>query len=188
MHSRFKPRRPIPPLNESTLQELALRYVGKYATTRAKLTGYLNRKIRERGWEGRDPDLAELADRMASLGYVDDAGYAMGKSRSLSARGYGKRRLGQQLRLAGVEEQDGAAANAFADAESVETAIRFARRRRIGPFATTSADPRQREKWVAAMIRAGHKLPLARALASLAPGADIDLDEFRPPMDSDDLC
>jgi regulatory protein len=188
VHSRFKPRRPIPPLNESSLQELALRYVGKYATTRAKLATYLSRKVRERGWEGREPDLSGLAERMASLGYVDDAAYALGKSRSLTARGFGKRRLSEQLRLAGVEADDGAAANAHADAEAVDAAIRFARRRRIGPFAETGGDPKQREKWIAAMVRGGHKLSLARALASMSPGAEIDLTEFRQPVDSDDLC
>lgn len=188
MHSRFKPRRPVPQLNESALQELALRYVGKYSTTRAKLVAYLARKVRERGWEGREPDLAALAERMASLGYVDDAAYALGKSRSLSARGYGKRRLSDQLRLAGVDEHDGAGANAHADAEAVDAAIRFARRRRIGPFAATPADPRQREKWIAAMLRAGHKLALARALASMNPGAETDLDQFRETVDSYNLC
>ena len=40
------------------MQDLALRYVGKYATTRAKLAAYLARKLRERGWDGqREPDV-----------------------------------------------------------------------------------------------------------------------------------
>ena len=38
------------------------------------------------------------------------------------------------------------------------------------------------------MVRGGHKLSLARALASMSPGAEIDLTEFRQPVDSDDLC
>jgi regulatory protein len=177
--SRYKARGPIPLLNEARLQELALRYVGKYATTRAKLSAYLKRKVRERGWEGREPDLAALAERMAKLGYIDDASFALSKSQSLSARGYGKRRLQEQLRLAGVEEEDGEAARAHADAEAVDAALRFANRRRIGPFASTAADPRQREKWIAAMIRAGHGFALARAISVLAPGAEINSDELR---------
>ena len=108
--------------------ELALRYVGKYATTRAKLRQYLARKMRERGWAGDgEPDLERLADRFAELGYVDDAAYALAKSRSLTARGYGKRRLVEQLRQAGVEEADGAEAAAYADDEAVEAALRLAR-------------------------------------------------------------
>lgn len=123
-------------MDADRLRELALRYVGKYATTRAKLRQYLTRKIRERGWDGRaEPDLERLADRFAELGYVDDASYAMAKSRTLSARGYGKRRVSDQLRLAGVEEADSLAATAHADSEAVDAALRLAERRRLGPFA-----------------------------------------------------
>ena len=84
--SPSKARRAPPPLERAALQELALRYVGKYATTRAKLRAYLSRKLRERGWDGaREPDLEALAERFAELGYVDDAAYALSKSRSLTA-------------------------------------------------------------------------------------------------------
>src|SRR5687767_5199825 len=74
-------RRPPPPLNEARLRELALAYVGRYSTTRAKLRAYLARKIRERGWSGeREGDLAALADAIAERGYVDDSAYALAKS------------------------------------------------------------------------------------------------------------
>jgi regulatory protein len=175
----FKPRRAPPPLREASLQELAIRYAGKYATTRAKLRDYLSRKLRERGWAGeREPGLEALADRFAELGYIDDASYALGQSRSLSSRGYGKRRLAQKLRIAGVEEADSAEANALAENEAVNAAVRFAERRRLGPFADASPDPRQREKWIAAMIRAGHRFALARAIAEMPPGSAIDEEEL----------
>lgn len=164
-------------LNDSSLQELALFYVGKYATTRAKLRAYLARKIRERGWEGDGtPNLDRLINRLAGLGYVDDAAYALSKSRALSARGYGKQRLAQKLRLDGVEEKDRTAADAHADEQSVTAALRFAERRRLGPFANAAPDPRQREKWIATLVRAGHGFGLARAIAAIAPGASFDVD------------
>jgi regulatory protein len=175
-----KARRAIPPLDRKRLEELALRYVGRYATTRSKLRAYLARKLRERGWsEPGPPDLEALAARFAALGYVDDAAFALSKSQALAARGYGKRRLLDKLRLAGVEEDDGQAARDHADGEAVDAALRFARRRRIGPFAADLADHREREKAIAAMVRAGHDFGLARALAALAPGAAIDRDSLR---------
>ena len=176
MKAPFKPRRAPPPLSEATLQELALRYVGKYATTRAKLYSYLARKLLERGWDGaREPDLEVLAERFAELGYIDDAAYALSQSRSLSSRGYGKRRLNRKLQVAGIEAEDRADADAHADGAAVEAALRFAQRRRLGPFSDAAADPRQREKWVAAMVRAGHGFGLAREIARLSPGSEIDL-------------
>jgi regulatory protein len=175
-----QPRRPPPPLNAEQLRELALRYVGKYATTRAKLRQYLARKLRERGWgNGGAPDLERLADRFAELGLIDDAAYALAKSRSLAARGYGKRRLAAQLRQAGVEEADGVEAASHADDAAVDAALRLAQRRRIGPFAAAAADPHQREKWIAAMVRAGHGFMLAKAITSLNPGEESDIDQLR---------
>ena len=182
-----RPRRVLPPLDQQRLQELALRYVGKYATTRAKLGAYLNRKIRERGWDGeRAADIAVLADRFAELGYVDDAAYALGQSRSLTARGYGKRRLADKLRLAGVDEVDGREAKRHADAEAVRAALRLAERRRMGPFASVAPDRPQRDKWIAAMIRAGHDFGLARAIVTMPPGADFDEDQLRELVQSTD--
>jgi len=178
--ARFRAKRALPPLTEAGLQELALRYVGKYATTRSRLRSYLSRKLREQGWEGaREPDLVELAGRFAQLGYIDDAAYALGQSRSLSSRGYGKRRLSQKMHLAGVADEDRNDANAHADEAAVDAALRFAQRRRIGPFAIEQADPKQREKWIAALLRAGHNFGIAREIASLAPGAEIDLSALR---------
>jgi regulatory protein len=174
-----KARSALPPLSQPALQELALRYVGKYATTRAKLRTYLARKIRERGWDGaREPDLEVLVNRFAELGYIDDASYAMAKSRALSAGGYGKRRLADKLRQAGVNEDDGRAAFDAAEAEQVDAALRFARRRRFGPFASVPADRPEREKWIAAMVRAGHPFGLARTIADLAPGSTVDPDDL----------
>ena len=168
-----------PPLDSQRLEELAVRYVGRYATTRVKLRAYLARKLRERGWsEVREPDLERIAERFCELGYVDDAVYAMAKSQALSSRGYGKRRLDEKLRLAGVDEEDGRAAREHADERAVDAALRFAERRRIGPFAASATDPRQREKAIAAMVRAGHAFGLSRAISALAPGAPVDRDHL----------
>ena len=174
-----QPRRTPPPLDEVALQDLALRYAGKYATTRAKLRAYLGRKLRERGWDGaREPDLETLANRFAELGYVDDAAFALSQSRSLTTRGYGMRRLADKLRLAGVEESDGAAAHAHAEREAVSAALRFAERRRLGPYAGAAAERGQREKWIAAMVRAGHPFSLARTIAGMPPGTEVNEDQL----------
>ena len=36
------------------LRDLAIHYVGRYATSRKKLSDYLLRKLRERGWESEN--------------------------------------------------------------------------------------------------------------------------------------
>jgi len=173
-------RKALRPLDESALNELALRYVGRFATTRAKLRSYLARKVRERGWEGaQEPAIAGIAERFAEQGYIDDAAYALIKSQALTGRGYGKRRLVQSLRVAGVNEDDGVAALDHADADAVSAALRFARRRRIGPYAKSEpASPKERDKALAAMVRAGHGFPLAKAVLSLAPGTEDNIGQL----------
>ena len=172
--------RPAPvPIDAKRLEELALRYVGRYATSKAKLISYLARKVRERGWEGgQAPDLEALANRFSDLGYVDDAAYALNKSQSLSSRGYGKRRVEEKLRLAGIGEEEGRAARRHAESEAVDAALRYAKRRRIGPFSAGETDRKQRERAVAAMVRAGHSYGLARVIADMPPGAEVDRDEL----------
>jgi regulatory protein len=174
-------RKARPALDEKRLEELALRYVERFATTRAKLRSYLARKVRERGWDGaKEPPFERLAGRFAELGYVDDAAYALAKSQSLTGRGYGKRRVVETLRVAGVDEADDEAARDHADDEAVDAALHFARRRRIGPFATSAPrDPKEREKALGAMIRAGHSFALAREIVALTPGSPIDLADLK---------
>lgn len=159
-------RRVPPPLDAVMLRDLALGYAARFATTRAKLARYLARKLKERGWAGPEPaDIAGLIERLAGLGYVDDAGYAVMKGRAMAARGLGARRVAEALAAAGVAPDDrGAASDAGA---AVATAVEFARRKRLGPFArTASEDPKQRQKELSAMLRAGHSFSVARMVLS----------------------
>lgn len=168
-------RKPRPPLDATKLDELAINYVGRFATSRAKLVNYLNRKLRERGWGGDgEPDLAGLAQRLSRLGYVDDRAFAISKARSLTSRGYGGRRVRQALNLAGIDEEDAGEARNLAEAEAVESALKYAKRRSLGPFATVAPDQRDRERALAAMIRAGHGFALSRAIIGLKPGENPD--------------
>ena len=170
-----RPRRPRPPLDEDKLNELMLAYVARFATSRAKLGAYLARKVRERGWESAgEPPIEALVAKAARAGYVDDAAFALGKARSLTARGYGARRVAQALHAAGIDECDGEAARNHAADDRVEAALRFAKRRRFGPFASKPTNPAQNEKGLAAMVRAGHDFRLAKLILALPPGADVD--------------
>jgi len=172
-----QPRRPPgarperPPLDAEAVERLALHYVGRYATSRGKLVAYLQRKLQGRLWVGdQAPDLPALADRLAALGYVDDRSFAEGRARSLGMRGYGKGRVRQALYAAGIEEEDAVAAHEIADDGRWAAALRYAEKRRIGPWARAEPDRAGREKAIASMIRGGHDFAVARAIASAAPG------------------
>jgi len=160
-----------PPLDARGLEQAALFYAGRYATTRAKLAAYLVRKLRERGWaEAQPPPVETLVERMAALGYVDDRAFANARAGALTRRGYGARRVGQVLRAAGIGEEDSAEARKMAEQGAFDAALRFAERRKIGPFSTAEADRPARDKAAAAMLRAGHSPAIVRLIVSAKPG------------------
>lgn len=166
-------KRPLEPLKPSDLEWFALRYVERYATTRGKLSDYLRRKIRERGWGGEgDPDVVALAQRMADLGYVDDRAFAESKAGAMGRRGMGARRVTQALHFDGIDSEDAEAVAPLIDDNVAASAIAFARRKRIGAFAREIADRPLQEKQVAAMVRAGHAPALARKIVRMIPGDD----------------
>ncbi|MDE2595639.1 MAG: RecX family transcriptional regulator [Sphingomonadales bacterium] len=163
------PARRVPkPLDSARLEELALAYVARFATSAAKLQQYLARKLRERGWEGEgDPPVAATVARFVALGYVDDAAFARSRSASLLRRGYGRRRVDQTLGAAGIDEAVRGAVRPGAGAQR-RAALVLAGKRGFGPFGKAAPDRAAREKQIAAMLRAGHPLDSARELVNAA--------------------
>ncbi len=162
------------PLDPSALQSLAVRYVGRYATTRAKLTAYLHRKVADRGWAGEGaPPVAAVVERCVDAGYVDDQAFAEARSRSLACRGYGYRRLEVALNQSGLAPEVAQALRPDEEA-AFESARIFARKRRIGLFAATPPDQALQRRQFAAMIRAGHSSRLAAFFVQTVPDADVD--------------
>lgn len=158
-------------LDRGAVERLALAYVARYATSRKGLGRYLHRKVAEHGFAGGEaPDIDALVERIVALGYVNDQALAEARGRSLARRGYGKGRLKQDLAALGITAEDGVEAHLAADESAWSTALRFAERRRIGPFAKMEADEAGRRRAFAAMIRAGHSSEHARKIISAAPG------------------
>jgi regulatory protein len=162
---RLTSNRNIPRLHAESLRALALRYVERYATTRARLTRYLERKLYERGWDGEgEPPVAQLVEKMAGLGYVDDRQFAEQRAAALTRRGYGGRRIQADLRAAGIDADDAEPALPQDEAKAREAALVFARRKRIGPFAIQPPDEAGKRRAFAAMARAGHSLDIIRQI------------------------
>ena len=174
-------RKPAPPLDAARLEELALAYVARFATSSGRLAAYCRRKLRERGHVGQEegaplPDIAALVARFVARGFVDDAGFAQAKSEGLLRRGYGARRVGEALRADGIAEPLRAQL-APGEAARRDAAVTYARRRRLGPFAREPLDPSDRaahQKHLAALLRAGHDSAHARHV--LVAGSADELD------------
>lgn len=168
-------------LDQNGLQELALRYVSRYATTRHKLKSYLFRKLREREWSGDRPTSEEkmvetMVERFVELGYIDDVLFAKNKASALINRGYGKRRVTQALYQAGIEEGDDREALDLSDEKKWDAALTYARKKSVGPFAHEQADQDKCRKQLQAFLRAGHGFDIASRFVFAKPGEEIEVD------------
>lgn len=178
MFTKSSHKTPPRPLDPVRLEELALAYVARFATTAARLDRYLVRKLRERGWAaGDEPPVAALIARFVAAGYVDDAGYARAKTGSLLRRGYGARRIAQALNEAGIDAALREDVRAD-EAAQRRAALAMAHKRSFGPFgadAQAQSDwPRRRERQLAAMLRAGHPMDSARILVDARSIAEAE--------------
>ena len=182
---RNRARKQARPLDTARLNELALAYVARFATSGGRLSAYLARKIRERGWDDEVPaDVAGLVEAMVARGYVDDAGFAMARGAGMMRRGFGARRIAETLSRDGIEAPLVAQASGTEHERRAAALARLLRRypgrRRLGPFGTGSGenadlskgrvDPATRARQVAAMVRAGHPYATASALIDAADG------------------
>lgn len=175
-----------PPLDSPALDALALTYVARFATSSGRLSTYLKRKLRERGWaEEAPPDVAAVVARMTERRYVDDAAYAAAKGEGLRRRGYGARRIETALDHDGIAEPLRAAARG-SETERRHAVMAFARRKRFWPYsAEPCLDPAVRRKHLAAYLRAGHGLDHVRRVMD---ARDLDdLEEWADEHAEDDL-
>jgi regulatory protein len=155
-------------LDLPTLKKSAAHYLGRYATSAANLEKVLQRRVQK--WcrlNDADPsDYAQIVSETVSFcvehGLVDDAVFAESRTRTLRARGWPARRIRLGLAQKGVERgviDEALEQNEVGDDEA---ALRFAQRRRLGPWRIAGRSEK-RDRDIAAMIRAGFSLDLARA-------------------------
>jgi len=160
----------------------ATRHLERYASSSQNLRQVLARKIErvEFRQQERFPEasawIETAVERMHERGYLDDRRYAEALCQRLRARGSSRRRLAHELHKKGVP-QDIASQVLADDAPNaeLEAAIRYARRRRIGPY---RRDPQtqgtHRERDLAALGRAGFGYETARRIVDAADPAALE--------------
>lgn len=166
--------RKVPPrISASYLENAALHYLERFASSRANLTRVMERKImRSAAHWGDDPDVARgqwqaVLQKLIRLGYVNDESYAEQKVRGLVGRGGSQRAVRAKLAAKGIAPDlaDQALARLQEDLGDVDraAAIRLARRRRLGPYRIKDR-ALHRDRDLAALARAGFDFETARAI------------------------
>ena len=165
-------RRPTSPpaVTPAALETAALDYLERYASSVRNLKRVLMRRI-ERAARAGVIDRAEgrervdtIVERLRERRFVNDESYADGRARSLSRQGRSRAAIKRTLAAKGVE-RDAVDAALGALAEEGETdlraALRFAKRRRLGPFRAAKERAERRARDLAALGRAGFSYEVA---------------------------
>ncbi|WP_374650201.1 regulatory protein RecX [Dongia sp.] len=185
MADRKSDRRPKR-LSIADLDQIALDYLARFATSRKRVEEMLTRRVRRSAhFHGDDPAplLAAIPAIIAKLErnrFLDDESFAGMKAASLTRRGTSRRQVGAKLAKLGIDPDARGRAIAglvdeFGNAEEA-AAIAYAKRRRLGRYRARHIAGEQRmeqaRRDLAAMARAGFGFDLARRVL----GSDIDIE------------
>jgi regulatory protein len=173
------------------LEKAALHYLERYASSTANLRQVLLRKV-ERSARAHGTDRAEgaqaveaLLARLGDAGYLDDAAYARGRAVGLHRAGHSVRAIQARLRQKGVADDTVRQAleqlHDEADAPELAAALRYARKRRLGPYRPEADREANAERDMAALARKGFSLDLARRVVLCADPEDLEREAGQQP-------
>jgi len=167
-------------VSAASLEQAALRYLERFATSSGNLRRVLMRKVaRAARVYGNDAASDErlvddLIARYLRVGLLDDRAYAAQKAASLRRRGGSRYAIRGKLALSGIAgELIDEALRAEAEESELAAACALVRRRRLGPLRAARARAAHREKDLAALARAGFGLDLARRVLALRDEAAL---------------
>jgi regulatory protein len=145
--------------------DASLSYLTRFASTRRNLERHLRRKFAPPEDGDIDALMERCLARLEELGLLDDARYAEDRARSLRSQGKSARAIRDRLSKKGVDASlvEGALRAESEDAELV-SALRHAKRRRLGPFRTKEKDERRE---LASFARAGFSFGVAKRVLAL---------------------
>jgi regulatory protein len=167
-----RPRRGPKPVTPAHLENIALYYLERFATSSANLRRVLMRKVaRSATAHGTDAQegerlVDEIIARYLGAGLLDDRAYAAQKVLSLRRRGASTYGIRGKLAVKGVDAELIAQTLGRLDQETsaseLSAACALVRRRRLGPYRAAATRPAFRRRDLAILARAGFGFELAR--------------------------
>ena len=162
-------------LDEASLYQHALWYIGRYAASTMAVRHVLRRRVGKYALsDGVNPDTAldwieVIIDRLTRAGLVNDVDFGLAWARTLFARGLSIRMIRIRLAEKGLAREvvELVLERQLAEVEDAdfEAAKRYVRRRRLGAQSTLQSGDGARRRALSALARAGFSYDVAtRAL------------------------
>jgi regulatory protein len=158
-------------VSAASLENAALYYLGRFATSSENLRQVLERRIM-RAAKHHDTDVeactqlvGDLIRRYLESGILNDGIYAQTQAASMNRRGKSLRAIRVRLRQKAVSSDTIDDAFAVLTGEvgqpDLAAAIAYARKRRLGPYRRDTGKPENPDNELAALARAGFSYSLA---------------------------
>ncbi len=170
-----RPRQPKR-ISRQYLENAALYYLQRYATSAENLRRVLVRKVKRSCAFHKLPEdefhpmIEELIKRYTSSGLLNDNSFAEARTTTLRRQGKSRRAIEARLQAKGLAKADIARAidKAGGGAEDeLQAARAFAKKKKLGPYRVKPLpDPKAAQKEMAAMARAGFEYEVARKVLS----------------------
>jgi len=162
-------------MTSQRLANIALHHLDRYASSAENLRHVLERRVYKSSLfhEGLDVDEAKgwidsLIIRYVESGLLNDLAYGETRARSLLSRGASTRLIRMKLMEKGLSTDtiDAALKALKLDTPDPElyAAIKFSRRRKLGPFCNPSLRVEHHDKHLAALARAGFSYDMAQRI------------------------
>ena len=163
-------------ITEKYLYNSGLAYLQRFPSSVAHFKTVMGRKIDRSCRHHTDQDktacaalLDKVAGQFTDMGYLNDELYLRGMVNSLRGRGLSARAIMMKLQQKGLAQDDIKTVLSLYDEENesddLGAALRLCRKKRIGPYGAANVEPAQKQKWLAALARAGFSYDVAiRAL------------------------
>ena len=183
-----KKRRLPRKITPTSLRNAALYYLQRYSSSSENLREVLTRRVRraERHHETDREEAAlwidDIVQGFQKSGLLDDRTYAEARVQSMFRQGRSRRLMILELRKKGVAPDviESALASLASEkpAPDRSAAIRYARRRRLGPYRTKSRED-YRDRDMAAVARAGFDYETARRVIDAETAESLEEDPLQ---------
>ena len=164
-----KKDKPMRKMTKMRIKNIGLYYLKRFESSVANLRSVLRRRVNDYAFhtpefvkqEGYDW-IEEVLSDFQRVGYLNDARYSELKIKDYMAAGKSPRYIHGKLREKGIDENLIEKLIAEQDFDPFESALKLARKRRIGPFsASEKVRKERRSKDLAILVRAGFDYDVA---------------------------
>lgn len=180
-----KQTRPVKPITQKRLMNIALYYLGRYESSAEKLRQLLKRRVAKAKMKGADipVDILLWIDsivlKMCQDGYISDERFASGLVSKYRAAGKSKRYIASKLHQAGIDADT--QEKALAGDEDVsdedpemEAARRLVKKKKLGFWRNPEVRIEYRKKDLAVLARAGFSFDVATKALGEFDGTEED--------------